>query len=113
MKNYVAAGDTLEFTASADIASGQGVVLGSIFGVATGAVANGATGVLKLSGVFDLPKVGSQAWTVGQPVYWDAGNGHATTTASTHKRIGIAAAAVAGGAGDTVGRVRLNGAAVN
>ena len=110
MKNFVAAGDTLTITAGADIASGDGVLVGSLFGVATGAIANGAQGVINLVGVYDLPKVGSQAWTVGALVYW---TGTAcTATASTNKLIGVAVAAVGSGAGETIGRVRLNGAGV-
>jgi predicted RecA/RadA family phage recombinase len=110
MKNFVAAGDTLTITAGADIASGAGVLVGSLFGVAAGAIANGAQGVINLTGVYDLPKAGSQAWTVGALVYW---TGTAcTTTASTNKLIGVAVAAVGSGAGETTGRVRLNGAGV-
>jgi predicted RecA/RadA family phage recombinase len=110
MKNFVAAGDTLTITAGADIASGAGVLVGSLFGVAAGAIANGAQGVINLAGVYDLPKPGSQAWTVGALVYW---TGTAcTTTASTNKLIGVAVAAVGSGAGETTGRVRLNGAGV-
>lgn len=113
MKNFVAVGDRLTITAGADIASGAGVLVGSLFGVAEAAIANGAEGAIVLTGIYDLPKVGSQAWTVGALVYWDAGNARCTTTASTHKLIGVAAAAVGSGAGETTGRVRLNGAGVN
>lgn len=109
MKNFVARGDVLEFTAGATIVSGQGVLAGTVFGVSTGNVANGAQGTLNLTGVFDLPKVGSQAWTVGQRVYWDAGNARCTTAATGHTLIGTAYAAVGSGAGETTGRVRLNG----
>ena len=113
MKNFVSAGNTLTITAGADIASGAGVLLGSLFGVAAGAITNGAEGVINLTGVYDLPKVGSQAWTVGALVYWDAANNRCTTTAGSLKLIGVAVAAVGSGAGETVGRVRLNGGAVN
>jgi predicted RecA/RadA family phage recombinase len=108
MKNYVQEGDAIEITAGADIASGAGVLIGSLFGVAAGAFANGAQGIINTKGVFDLPKVGSQAWTVGVRVYW---TGTAcTTTASSNKLIGVAVAAVGSGAGETTGRVRLSGA---
>lgn len=112
MKNYVAPGNRLVITAAADVPSGGGVLVGSLFGVAEGAIPNGETGVILLEGIFDLPKVGSQAWTVGALVYWDAGNARCTTVASTHKLIGTAAAAVGSAAGATTGRVRLNGAGV-
>ncbi|UXU75543.1 MULTISPECIES: DUF2190 family protein [unclassified Paracoccus (in: a-proteobacteria)] len=111
MRNYFAAGERLEITASSDIASGAGVLVGNLFGVAEGAIANGQNGVIVLTGVFDLPKAPSQAWTVGVRVYWDAANARCTTTASGNTLIGAAAAAVGGGAGVTVGRVRLNGVA--
>ena len=61
-----------------------------------------------LVGVFDITKVGSQAWTVGAKVYWDDTNKRCTTVATDNTLIGVAVEAVAGGAGDTIGRVRLN-----
>ena len=60
MKNFIATGNTLTITAEADIASGAGVLIGSIFGVATGPIANGAQGVINLTGVYDLPKTASR-----------------------------------------------------
>ena len=110
MKNFIATGNTLTITAEADIASGAGVLIGSIFGVATGPIANGAEGVINLTGVYDLPKTASQAWTVGAKVYWDNTAKEATKTTTSNTLIGVAVVAVAGGAGDTIGRVRLNGA---
>lgn len=112
MKNFIARGDAITITAGADIASGAGVLAGSIFGVAAGDIANGAEGTINLTGVYDLPKVGSQAWTVGAKVYWDAANALCTTVATGNTLIGVAVLAVGSGAGETTGRVRLNGAAV-
>ena len=65
MKNYVQPGNTITLTAPYDVASGDGLLVGSIFGVATGAAANGEAIEAALVGVFDLKKVGSQAWAVG------------------------------------------------
>lgn len=109
MKNFISQGDTLTFTASSAVTSGDGVFAGSLFGIATGDVANTETGTLKLTGVFDLPKTASQAWTVGAPIYWDAGANKCTNVVSTHKLIGTAVLAVGGTAGEIIGRVRLNG----
>lgn len=107
MKNFIAMGHALTITAGADIASGAGVVVNGLFGVAAGAIADGAQGVINLTGVYFLPKVGSQAWQIGQRIFW---NGTATTTAGNAGIcIGTAAASVGGGAGETVGEVRLNG----
>jgi predicted RecA/RadA family phage recombinase len=71
--------------------------------------ASGATDEAAVTGVFDLTKIGSQAWTVGAKVYWDDTNKRCTTVATDNTLIGVAVEAVAGGAGDTIGRVRLNG----
>lgn len=110
MKNFIARGDVLEFTAGATIASGAGVLVGSVFGVATGDIANGAVGTINLTGIYELTKVDEQAWTLGAPVYWDAANNRATAVAASGLTlIGVAAAAVSSAAGQTLGRVRLNG----
>jgi predicted RecA/RadA family phage recombinase len=49
-----------------------------------------------------------QAWTVGAKVYWDDTNKRCTTVATDNTPVGVAVEAVASGAGDTIGRVRLN-----
>jgi predicted RecA/RadA family phage recombinase len=92
------------------LTSGQGAKVGQIFGVANADAANGAEVRLLTQGVFDLTKVGSQAWTVGALVYWDDTNKRCTTVATGNLLIGNAIAAVGSGAGETIGRVRLNGA---
>lgn len=90
--------------------TGDGLLVGSIFGVAAGDAASGATVEAALTGVFDLTKIGSQAWTVGAKIYWDDTNKRCTTVATDNTLIGVAVEAVASGAGDTIGRVRLNAA---
>lgn len=113
MRNFVAEGLAIDFTAGANILSGQGVLLGALFGVATGDIANGALGTIKVTGVFDLPKAPSQAWTVGQRIYWDAANARTTNVLTGNTFIGVAVRAVGGGASpaELIGRVRLNGSA--
>ena len=108
MKNFVQPGDTITLTAPYAVASGDGLLVGSIFGVAAGTAALGESVETALTGVFDITKIGSQAWTVGALVYWDDANRRCTTVATANLLIGVAAAAVAGGAGNTTGRVRLN-----
>jgi predicted RecA/RadA family phage recombinase len=109
MKNYVQPGNTITLTAPYAVTSGDGLLVGSIFGVAAGDAANGETLEVALTGVFDLKKVASQAWSAGDKVYWDNTNKEATRTASGNTAIGVAVEAVGGGASDTIGRVRLNG----
>lgn len=108
MKNYVAPGDTLVVPAPATVASGAGVLIGSLFGVASGDAASGAEVLLNTTGVYDLPKQTGQAWTAGQLLYWSGTN--VTNVVGTNKLIGCAARAELSGA--TVGRIRLNGIAV-
>jgi len=111
MRNYIAPGEKISITATSAITSGQGVLVGGIFGVAEADAAAGQPAVINLCGLYSLPKAPSQAWTVGQVVYWDAANNRATTVATGNTRIGIAVAAVGNGANETTGQVRLNGAA--
>ena len=108
MKNYVQPGNTITLTAPYAVESGDGLLVGAIFGVATGAAVNGDSIEAALVGVFDLTKVGSQAWAVGDKVYWDNTAKQATKTATDNTLIGAAVEAVGSGAGETVGRVRLN-----
>jgi predicted RecA/RadA family phage recombinase len=109
MKNDIQPGNTITLTAPDAVTSGSGLRVGSIFGIASGDAALNDPVEVALTGMFDLTKVGSQAWTVGAKVYWDDTNKVATKTATANTLIGVAVEAVAGGASDTVGRVRLNG----
>lgn len=119
MKNFVAVGNTLTVQPPAldEFTAGQGVLIGSLFGVvAVDLTLNdldaGVDLVVNVTGIYDLPKAPSQAWAVGALIYWDADNSRCTNVASTNVPIGTAVAPVGGTAGEIVGRVRLNGAAV-
>ena len=108
MKNYVQPGNTITLTAPYAVASGDGLLVGSIFGVAAATAALGETVEAALTGVYDLKKVASQAWAAGDKVYWDNTAKEATKTTTSNTLIGVAVVAVAGGASDIIGRVRLN-----
>jgi predicted RecA/RadA family phage recombinase len=90
MKNFVQPGDAITVPAPAAVSAGDLVVVGSLFGVAATDAENGADVVINTSGVFTLPKVSAQAWTVGAKVYWVAADGEATTTAGSNLLIGHA-----------------------
>ena len=108
MKNYVQPGNTITLTAPYAVTSGDGLLVGSVFGIASADAALNDPVEAALTGVFDLTKVGSQAWTAGAKVYWDDTNKRTTSMATSNTLIGVTTEAVAGGAGDTIGRVRLN-----
>lgn len=113
MKNYTQKGDVITVLAPADVSSGDGVVIGSIFGVAVTDANSGAEVEIALTGVYTLPKTDEQAWTAGVLIYWDATAGKATTVSGTtgddYPLIGVATEAVAVTAGLITGSVRLNG----
>ena len=109
MKNFVAVGNILTLPAPAALTSGQGALIGSIFGVAQKDASNGEDVAILVTGVFELPKAASQAWTVGAKVYWDNAAKNTTTTVTGNTLIGVAVKAVGGTAGETIGQVRLNG----
>jgi len=109
MRNYIQPGNTITLAAPYDVTSGGGLLVGAIFGVAGGDALSGEEVEASLVGVFDLTKAASQAWSAGDKVYWDDTNKVATKTATANTLVGVALEAVAGGAGDTIGWVRLNG----
>lgn len=109
MKNFVQPGDIVSVPAPAAVVAGQGVLVGSLFGVAVNDAASAAPVNIAIAGAYDLAKTTGQAWTVGQLLYW---SGTAVTNvASTNKLIGCALVAAA--SGDTIGRVLLNKGVVN
>lgn len=106
-RNLVQAGIHLTVAAPAAVASGGGVLVGSIFGVASFAAGVGEEVEISTVGVYELPKLSAQAWTVGQRVYWDAAAGECTTVDTGNTLIGVATEAAANPS--DLGIVRLNG----
>jgi predicted RecA/RadA family phage recombinase len=110
MKNYIQDGDNVTVTApSGGTTSGLGYLIGGIFGVAATTQLVGEDVVLATDGVFNLVKVGSQAWAVGDRIFWDDANTRCTNVAGDGVYIGVATATVGSGSTLTTGYVRLNG----
>ena len=110
--NFVQPGAVLTLTApSGGVVSGGVYQIGMLLVVALVTAAVGEAFEGQLTGVFDVTKIGSQAWTVGALVYWDDGNSRFTTVGPGNHLAGHAVAAVGSGAGETTGRVRLDGVA--
>ena len=108
MKSYIQPGNTITLPAPYAVSSGDGLLVGSIFGIATADAGGGAEVETQLTGVVEITKAGTQAWAVGEKVYWDDTNRNATNVATGNTAIGVAVLAVGGTAGETTGRVRLN-----
>ena len=111
MKNYIKEGKTLSLLAPYTVTSGSGLEVGSVFGVASNDAASGAAVEAMVEGVFTLAKNSAEAWTVGELLYWDDTNKYVTSTATSNKLIGVAAAAAANPS--STGQVRLNGAFIS
>jgi len=72
MKNYLQNGHIVRVTTPAGgIASGDALIVGSIFGIAAYSSAEGDPVELSTTGVFQLPKASAAVLTVGARVAWD------------------------------------------
>ena len=80
MKNFTQAGSNLTIAAPYAVTSGAIVIAGAIIGVAAGAAASGATVDVVTAGVFELPKVGANAFALGAVVYFDVATNLCTST---------------------------------
>jgi predicted RecA/RadA family phage recombinase len=92
LKNFIQPGGTVTLTAPSDVSSGAGLLVGSLFGVASGDAASGADVEAVTEGVFDLAKTSAQAWSQGDKVYWDDTNKECTAVAAGNVLIGVAMA---------------------
>lgn len=108
MKNYVQAGVNLTLPAPYAVASGDGALIGAIFGVASQSALEGEDVDLVTDGVFSLPKVVADEFTIGERAYWDDAAQMVTVTALNNTLIGVAIVAAGNGVADV--SVRLNGA---
>ena len=98
MTNFNHTGDTATVIAPGTVASGAGVKVGSIFGIAAyDAVLNDSLEVAR-KGAYDIAKDAS-VFAQGDLVYWDDTAKKATSTVGANLLIGMAeVAAVTGGA---------------
>jgi predicted RecA/RadA family phage recombinase len=107
MKNYVQKGENITVTSATAASSGEIVKIGSMIGIAAGDAAIGDDLDLVTTGVFELPKVSTDALAVGDTVYFKSADDAVTSTASGNTKMGVAVTA-AGNPSGTV-NVRLNG----
>lgn len=108
--NYLKSDDNMEFTApGGGVTKWVPVMIGQLLVIPVVTAAATVRFIGLARGVFTVTKVGSQAWTEGQVVYWDAGNLRFTTAGSGNFQAGVAVEAVGSGASATTGVVRLDG----
>ncbi|MFC3002757.1 DUF2190 family protein [Falsiroseomonas tokyonensis] len=107
MRNYVQPGDSLALAVpyAGGVTSGQGVLVGALFGVAAVDGVQNAVIECQTKGVFDITKEPALAITAGARVFWDNTNRRLTTTATGNFQVGLAT--VAALAADTTVRAVL------
>jgi predicted RecA/RadA family phage recombinase len=108
MKNYVQEGCYVEVALPYARLSGEGVLVGSLFGVCVVDGASGASINIHTEGVYDLAAAtgASTDATVGAKAYWDNTNKRITPVSTNNSYVGVFLAAKA--TTDAVARVRLN-----
>ena len=104
---FIHDGDSIDYTPATAVTAGDVIVQGELIGVAKRDIAANALGALTVRGVYDFPKAtgASTAIAAGVNVYWNAGTGLDTTTASGNKLLGKTVRAAADA--DALVRVRL------
>jgi len=108
MKNLVQqSGDNITVAAPYAVASGDGVLVGTMFGIASTTAALAAAVAISTVGVYDIKKTAGQTFAVGATVYWDDTAKSVTGVSTSNTKIGVATKAAVGG--DATARVRLNG----
>lgn len=112
---YQQAGDVFEYANSSGstIASNAVVKMGAILGVAQADIADGETGPVKVTGVFEVPKVSAAVIAQGESLTWDVSAGafddNAATPATGDVTGAPAVAFAAAGNGETTMMVRFTG----
>jgi predicted RecA/RadA family phage recombinase len=107
MQNFIQSGKLLTIAAPADVVSGQMVQVGLIFGVATNTVASGLPLVVDTEGVYDLPKTSAEAYTVGEPIYFDADTKLLTSSSGSATNDLVAVAVATAANPSSIARVKL------
>lgn len=110
MKNYLQNGHIVRVTTPVGgIASGEGLIVGNIFGIAAYSAAEGDPLELATTGVYKLPKASAAVLAVGARVAWDNTAKQINTPGAGRFPVGIATEAA--GNGITSVAVRLDGVA--
>ena len=110
MKNFVQEGDVVTVaTPVGGVSSGDGLLIGALFGVSAADAAAGDPVALATVGVFSLPKASAAAFTQGAPVSWDGTAKECVAAASGKYPVGVAVEPA--GARTATVIVRLNGVA--
>ena len=105
--NFQQPGETLELTMPSNVTSGQGVLVGSIFGVALSSALAGARVNVRVVGVWTIPALATDTGAEGTKMYWDNTNKRLTVTSAGNTLVGALTKVKANG--ETTATIRLSG----
>lgn len=103
---YVMSGEVVDYVAGSAISSGQVVLMGVRIGVALAAIASGASGAVRVKGIFTIAKLSTDVVAQGALLYWDNTNFRLTLTSAGNTLAGYATKAA--GNGVTTVEINLN-----
>jgi predicted RecA/RadA family phage recombinase len=110
MKNYIQNGDVITVAAPAGgVVSGQGLLVGNLFGIAANTVAEGEDTEMATVGVYELPKLVTAVIGAAVRVAWD--DAAKQIVLPGVGKVPIGTATVAAGNGVATVKVRLDGVA--
>ena len=96
MKSYIAPGKSTTVTApTGGVLSGDGVLIGTLFGIAQLDAGEGAEVEILTEGVVEIGKTSALAIGVGDRLFWDATNKVVNKTATAQVCVGVAVSAAA------------------
>jgi predicted RecA/RadA family phage recombinase len=99
-KTYIQPGHTLTIAApTGGVLSDQGVLIGTLFGIAQYDAVEGADVEILTEGVVEIGKTSALAIDVGDRLFWDATNKVVNKTATAQVCVGIAVSAAANPSG--------------
>jgi predicted RecA/RadA family phage recombinase len=95
-KNYIQPGHAITVAApTGGVSSGEGVLIGTLFGIAQHDALEGADLEILTEGVVDITKTSALAIDVGDRLFWDATNKVVNKTSTAQQQVGVAVAAAA------------------
>ena len=105
MKTFVQPGNTIDVLAPANVSSGFGVRLVSLFGIASNTVLSGEALTIQVEGVVDVAKLSANVMAVGDKVNWN--NSNAEVQLATSDLDGVGTVVEAAGNGVLTVKIKL------
>lgn len=100
MNNYVQEGEVLTLDPGSTVAAGTGKLFGAaLFGVAKVDAVSGTASAFQVRGVVEIAKTSALAISVGDRLFWDAGNSVVNKTSAAQQQVGIAVEAASNPSG--------------